>query len=170
MGRIAWVSASVVLVLAVLAFASGRGFSLSASEGGPSVKVDAPLGGQVSQEQVDRSQGDLEAEIARANEQLEQETSVASVRIAGDWFVGSLPGSYVIEQVGTAATITEFDGFGNITAVGQGTLIGSSFTFDYVNAVGFSGFGELTLDPTGNFLSGFFEDDFGRRPAQLSRF
>ena len=124
----------------------------------------------MSQEQIDQSQGDLEAEVARANEQLEQETSAATITIAGDWFVGSLPGSYVIEQAGTAATITEFDGFGNITAVGQGTLTGSTFSFGYVNAVGLSGFGELTVDPSGNFLSGFFEDDFGRRPAQLSRF
>lgn len=169
-GRIAWVSAAVVLFLAVLAFTSGRGFSLSASQGGPSVKVDAPLAGAASAEQIDQSQSQLEADRAQANEEIALETSASSVDIAGEWFGDTSGASYLIVQNGAAATITEFDVFGNTTAVGQGTLSEGTFSFDYGSAAGTSGFGELRLDSTGGFLNGFWEDAFGRRPAQLSRF
>ena len=169
-GRIAWVATTVVLGLAVWAFVAGRGFSLSASENGPSVRVDAALAGAASAEQIDESQSKLEAELAEANEQIADEAPAAtSVDIAGEWFGETSGASYLIEQNGTAATITELDMFGNITAVGRGTLSGDTFSFDYDSAAGTTGFGELTLDVSNQFLNGFWEDAFGRRLAQLSR-
>jgi hypothetical protein len=168
-GRIAWVSATVVLTLGVLAFASGRGFSLTASQGGPSIEVDG-LAGAVAPEQIDRSQPQLEAERTEANAEIADEPPTATaVDIAGEWFGDSSGATYLIEQVGDAATITEFDAFDSITAVGQGALSGDRFSFTYDSAAGIVGFGELVLDPTGTFLNGFWEDGFGRRPAQLSR-
>jgi len=161
-------SSTVVLTLGVLAFVSGRGFSLTASQRGPSIEVDG-LAGAVAPEQIDRSQPQLEAERSEANAEIALETPTATaVDIAGEWFGDSSGAVYLIEQVGDAATITEFDAF-NITAVGQGTLTGDRFSFTYDSAAGSVGFGELNLDPTGTFLSGFWEDGFGRRPAQLSR-
>ncbi len=169
MGRIAWLSAIVVLSLGVLAFVTGRGFSLSAGEGGPKVEVDAPLAGQASQDQISDSQGDLTDELEQASDAIADDTSIADVDISGSWFGLSSGGTYVIEQVGNAATITEVDGFGNITAVGQGTLAGAVFDFEYVSAAGTSGVGRLQLNSAGA-LEGFWEDPvFGSRAALLSR-
>ena len=162
-------STIVILALAIAAFVLGRGFELSTSGDGTTLKMDGALG-QATQDEIDDSQPELEEAVADARESVSQSgaQTTASVSIAGTWINDFAGTSYRIEQSGSAAAITEFDLFGNVTAAGQGTISGDVFDFTYQSVAG-SGSGSLTVSAGGTELSGYWQDSFGRRDAFLRR-
>lgn len=172
LGRIAWVVTAAIIVLAAAALFSGRSFSLGVlGDNGPKFAVEEGLAPEVSQEQAEEAQEELREVAAEASADIEAVPEAridASVDIGGRW-VGSTGGTYDIVQVGSAATIVEMDGFGNITASGEGSIEGGTFFFEYITAAFTVGSGQLTLDATGTELSGSFSDDLGTRPAVLFR-
>ena len=76
---------------------------------------------------------------------------------------------YQIVQVGSAASITEKDQFGFITAYGEGVVDGVTFDFNFTTAAFTTGSGSLSVDGSGTVLVGTFSDAFGSRPAELRR-
>ena len=173
MGRIGWVALAAMIAFGAIAMATGQGFSFSLfGDNGP--KVEIPQGGLaegVEAESVEEAQTELEEMSNEATGQLEstpQAALASTVDLSGLWF--ALNGAtYEIVQVGSAATITEVDAFGNITATGDGVIEGDTFFFDYLTAAFTTGSGQLTVSPDGLSLSGTFFDAFGSRPASMSR-
>ncbi len=172
-GRIGWFVAIAIVVLAGAALLSGRGFSLGVGgESGPQLNVAAGgIGEALDPNELEDLQPELEAQAAAAQESLAQQPSAAqaaTVDLSGFW--GSVAGyTYQIVQVGSAASITETDQFGFITAYGEGVVDGVTFDFNFTTAAFTTGSGSLSVDGSGTVLVGTFSDAFGSRPAELRR-
>jgi hypothetical protein len=165
--------AIAIVVLAAAALLSGRGFSLGVGgESGPQLSVnDRSIGQIVDQDDLVDAQPALEAQSAAAEENLALQpsaTQTADVNLSGLW-IGAEGLTYQIVQVGAAASITENDQFGNITAYGEGTVAGPTFTFQFTTAAFTTGAGSLTLDASQTTLQGSFSDGFGTRGTVLQR-
>ena len=90
-----------------------------------------------------------------AREQGGDDQVAAGSGVAGAW-TGDNGFSYLIEQWGPEAVITEVSPEGLTTATGIGTFDGQVFLFDFQAADGSIGFGELTL--SGDTLTGSFSN------------
>jgi hypothetical protein len=113
--------------------------------------------------QVEQGQAQIDQQVSQFEEQASQlDANVDdpnAADLAGTW-TSEAGFTYVIEQWGAEAVITEI-GPGNLTsAVGMGTIDGNAFSFDFQAADGSFGVGELTID--GDTLTGgFFNSTIG---------
>lgn len=168
MGRVIWFLAIVLAGLMIAGMALGKGFTFGLFKDGPQLTVTG-AGGNVEREQVEEAQAELAEASASASDEIQERPEAvieSAIEIGGRW-TGTSGLNYDIEQFGAAATITELDAFGNITAVGQGTIDGDTFRFSYTTAAYTSGSGELVLSFDGSQLDGSFTDFSGTRPVSL---
>jgi len=170
---VAWFVAVAIVVLAAAALLSGRGFSLGVGgDSGPQLSVaERSIAQGVDQNELVAAQPALETQVAAAQENLSLQpsaTQTPQVDLSGLW-IGPGGATYQIDQLGSAATITEYDQFGFVTASGEGTVDGPTFTFRYMTAMYIEGTGSLTLDQSQATLQGSFSDALGTRPTVLQR-
>ena len=153
MGRIGWVALVAMIAFGAIAMATGQGFSFSLfGDNGP--KVEIPQGGlaeggrgRVGRAGPDRAGGDVEPGHRSAGGDTPGRRGLDR---RPEWpLVRPQRSHYEIVQVGSAATITEVDAFGNITATGDGVIEGDTFFFDYLTAAFTTGSGQLTVSPDG---------------------
>lgn len=150
-----------VVLIALLAMALGRGFTL----GGDGTITVLGSTEPVNTEQVEARQPQLEAAATNAIDDLsvDQNATTAARDISGDW-VGADGFSYRFSQVGSAVAFQEFAPGGLLTSVGEGVVTGDAFEFQVTN--GFtSSWGSLWMTPNG--LEGQVYDSFGNVSNQL---
>lgn len=123
-------------------------------------------------DEIESSQGALAARVdaleLQAASQADHSTSSAAADFSGLW-VGANGLTYSIAQFGTAAVIEEQSPYGT-TAVGEGTIVGDTFRFEFGTYDGSSGEGTLTMTGPGLLSGTFFNDFFGTStPAVMER-
>ncbi len=112
-----------------------------------------------TRQQIEEGQPAIEERSSELQTQAQQqatgETAAGTADLSGTW-LGDNGFTYVIEQFGDEAVITEI-GFGGMTTmVGGGIVDGSLFTFDFQAVDGSFGTGSLELD--GDTLTGSFDN------------
>jgi hypothetical protein len=109
--------------------------------------------------EVEEGQARIETQASELQSQAQAQdaapTAPGTADLTGTW-VGDNGFTYVIEQYGDQAVISEVAFDGMKTAVGSGTVEGSDFTFDFQAFDGSVGTGSLERD--GNTLTGSFDN------------
>lgn len=128
-------------------------------------------GAQVDGTDVRERQAEIDERVSRleqtARERGQGQSSPEIVSIAGAWTGGSA--SYLIEQYGDVAVITEQSPYG-ITAYGVGRIAGTEFVFDYEVYDGSVGRGYLRLVDSSTLRGQFANHTYDATvEAQLNR-
>jgi hypothetical protein len=125
-----------------------------------------------SRQEIEQGQPAIEEQASelqsQAQEQATGETAPGTADLSGTW-QGDNGFTYVIEQFGDEAVISEIGFGGMITSVGGGVVDESLFTFDFQAIDGSFGTGSLQLD--GDTLTGSFDNAVSglSTPAVLRR-
>lgn len=112
-----------------------------------------------SREQVEQAQPAIKEQAGELQREAEQgatgETAPGTADFSGTW-TSDDGFSYVIEQFGDQAVLTEFGLGGMATGFAAGPIDGSLYTFDFQAADGGFGTGSMELD--GDTLTGSFDN------------
>jgi hypothetical protein len=123
-------------------------------------------------QEIEQGQPAIEEQASELQSQAEQQatgaTAPGTADLSGSWH-GDNGFTYVIEQYGDEAVISELGFGGMITSVGGGIVDGSLYTFDFEAVDGSSGTGSLALG--GDTLTGSFTNAVSglTTPAVLHR-
>jgi hypothetical protein len=114
-----------------------------------------------ARQEIEQAQPALEQQASvlevEAQEEATAQTTPSLVDLNGTW-TGDNGFTYVIEQFGNQAVISEIAPGGLTTAVGMGSMQDSTLTFDFEAVDGSAGTGTLQLD--GGTLRGVFANVF----------